>query len=137
MSQANLPVGFYANVIRCAFPESHCYKVALFEKPQTFSMYSSDGECEDVGYTTGGKELTGYTLVDNGSFASLKFNTSYDWFDITVRTQCAVIYDADTGVVLNIMDFGRPCGVINGVFTVTLHADGVVQMGDSDEAGHD
>ena len=129
----HLPNGFYANVLRQAFPESHTYKVALYENVQEFANYSRSGECSGEGYKVGGVDLTGYRLIDCGAYARLAFDTVYDWFNVTVKTRCAVVYDADTGVVLNIMDFGRDCGVINGIFSVKLHEDGVVQLGMGDE----
>ena len=126
---ANLPTGFYAQVLSYAFPENHTYKVALFEDHQDIATYTSSGECDDYGYEQGGQALTGHKVNDFGTYATLSFNTTVDWFDVTVKTRCAVIYDADTGVVLNIMNFEKPTGVIGGLYTVTLHKDGVVQLG--------
>lgn len=126
---SNIPNGFYALVLSTAFPPEHTYRVALFEEPQEFAIYETNGECSDEGYDAGGKELGGYRVVDSGAFATLVFNTAVDWFDATIRTRCAVVYDADTGVVMNIMNFEKQCGVIGGVFTVNLHAEGVVQLG--------
>ena len=127
---ANIPTGFYAAVLRQAFPEEHTYKVALYEDHQDIASYDGSGECVDYGYAPGGKALSGYQLHDFGTHARLAFSPNVDWFDVTVRTRCAVVYDADTGVVLNIMNFEKHCGVIGGVFTVTLHEEGVVQLGE-------
>lgn len=129
----NLPQGFYANVLREAFPEDHTYKVALFEKHKDFAIYDGSDECGDDGYETGGKVLTGYKVNDFGDYATVTFNRTVDWFDATIRTKSAVVYDANTGIVMNIMNFERTCGVIGGVFTLSLHEDGVVQLGERAE----
>ena len=131
--RANTPDGFYARVLAHAFPESHTFKAALYGSEQSMAEYSPVGECDDYGYTAGGATLSGYKLNDFGTHATISFNPTVDWMDVSVKTQCAVIYDADTGTVLNIMNFGRYVGVIGGLFTLTLHTDGVVQLGEKDD----
>lgn len=122
-----LPDHFYANVLSKAFPPDHTYMVALFEEHQTMAHYSPEGECDGIGYEA--KVLTGYTLVDAGDHAVIKFDPIVDWTNADIRTQAAVIFDANTDLVLSIMNFERPVGVIGGLFTLKLHEEGVIKLG--------
>ena len=41
-----------------------------------------------------------------------------------------MIYDADTGIILSIMNFEKRIGVVGGVFSLSLNEKGVVVLGD-------
>jgi hypothetical protein len=120
-----LPPEFYANTLRAAYPPEHVYRMALYRDLVNISVYTTDGEIEGRGYTAGGAQLANY----RNEGGVLHFDRNVDWFDADISAHCAVVYDADTGFVLSIIDFGRRCGVINGLFTVTLNEVGVVQLG--------
>ena len=126
---ASLPNGFYANLIRHGFPSDHEFKVALFKEPQSASTYSSDGECEGEGYEA--KTLTGYRVEDFGHYATLGFDSLVDWFNATIVAHSAVVFDATTGVVVSIMNFDKPSGVVGGVFSLNLHPEGVLRLGEA------
>ena len=128
------PSGFNENVLALAFPAHHSYRVALYEEHVDLDKYSSSGECASEGYDVGGKELAGYEIVRDGDGARVKFDSLVEWLNVTLTTRCAVVYDADTGVVMSITKFDKPVGVVNGLFSLTLTSLGVVGLGVDDVA---
>jgi hypothetical protein len=127
---ADLPKGFYARTLARAYPKSGVYKVALYKSVPDIDAYTSVGECEGDGYAAGGVTLTGWKVVEQeDGGAMLAFDTTYDLFDVTVKTRAAVIYDAESGDVISIVDFKKDVGVIGGVFSVYLPREGVVGLG--------
>ena len=129
----NLPTGFHAQVLALAFPPEHTFKIALYDEHQDLAIYDTSGECDGEGYIAGGATLTGYALRDHGTHAIISFDRLIDWFNATIISKSAVVYDADTGVVMNIMNFERQVGVVGGVFSLSLNQRGVVVLGEVGE----
>ena len=130
---ARLPKSFHARTLAKAFPADHTYKAALYEIDPDVDTYTPSGECSGEGYEPGGITLTGYRIVEREGGADIAFDTQLDWFNVTVKARAVVVYDADNGDVLSIMDFGRFAGVIGGIFTVYLNKNGVAGIGEDVE----
>lgn len=117
-----LPPDFMANALRAAFPPEHTYKVALYKDLFEGTHYTPDGEEDGYGYTA--KVLNGYRIDG----ATLHFDRTVEWLNVDIASRSAVVFDADSGLIMSITDFGRRCGVLNGLFTVTLSEKGVVSF---------
>lgn len=127
---AKVPQGFYARTLARAYPETGTYKLALYEDAPNLDTYSPSGECSGHGYEAGGATLTGWRIIDGGTYAALAFNRTIDWFDVSIKTRGGIVYDAETGEVLTVLDFQKQIGVIGGIFTATLSEEGVVGIGE-------
>jgi hypothetical protein len=126
---AKLPTGFYARTLARAYPESDTYKIALYEDVPNLDIYSSSGECKGDGYATGGTTLKGWKVIDKEVSASLAFDCTIDWFDVSIKTRGAVVYHVESGAILTLLDFTKQVGVIGGIFTLRLSEEGVVGIG--------
>lgn len=129
---AELARSFHARTLSKAYPADHEYKLALYETMPEQDTYTASGECRDAGYPAGGIVLTGHRVVEMDGGAALVFDTHYDLFDVTLKTVGAAVYDATEGDYISFIPFGRPTGVIGGIFSVTLNKDGVAWIGQMD-----
>jgi hypothetical protein len=118
------------------------WKVALFgAKTIDFSaalVYGSSplntGEQAGSGYTAGGMNVPGRTVVETGaSTGILAFTATFmEWNPITTTSvRNAVFYRTTDGggganKVMGIWDLGTPADVTAGVFRITFSADRVV-----------
>ena len=104
------------------------YKIALYNAAaanlnKNTTAYSSTGEVAGVGYTAGGKELSGRTVALSGDLAYLDFDDPV-WASATITADSASIYNASKGnKVLGNFTFTQASST-NGNFTVQIPPPG-------------
>lgn len=122
MILAGVCYSFKAEVLRGIHAESDTYKVALFALsaslgPQTTNYAGQDGEVLDGnGYTTGGKDLPGFSVGLTGAVAFLSFS-DVTWEHSTIRARGGLIYNASKGNrAVAVVDFGKDFVSTDGPF---------------------
>lgn len=103
-------------------------KMALFlasaDLGASTTVYSSTGETSGVGYSSGGKTLTGVTVLTSGTTAYVDF-ASPAWDSASFTARGALIYNASKGnKAIAVLDFGadKTC---TATFTVQMPANTV------------
>lgn len=81
-------------------------------------------EASGTGYTSGGFTMTGVSVSLAGSTGIVDWSTNPNWPASTISAICAVLYEAASGDVVGVFDFGGTVSSTNGTFTVTLPASG-------------
>jgi len=112
---------------------SHDYKIALFTSATTLSKSTTTytgttNEVSSVGtnYTTGGKLLTGYTVLLINDTAILDWTVDPSWALASFTARGALVYnDSLAGKnSLFVLNFTIDYTATNGTFLVTLPAPG-------------
>jgi hypothetical protein len=105
------------------------YKIALYTDAATLSKsttaYTASGEVANGnGYTTGGKDLAGFSVTLDGDTAILDWTTDPVWAAPSSFTaRGALIYNASqSNKAVCVLDFGENVTCTNGTFTVTFPA---------------
>lgn len=101
-------------------------KLALFtanaDLNETTTVYNATNEVSGVGYTAGGKVVTGVTVNTSGYTAYVNFDNVV-WNPAAFTARCALIYNSSKGnKSVAVLDFGsdKTC---SGTFTVQLPAN--------------
>lgn len=100
------------------------YRIALYTDAATLdentTAYTTDNEVVGLGYTAGGRALTGFTGVMDGHAAFLDFNDPV-WDPATITARAAMIYNASkSNKALAVFDLGGNVTSTNGPWTATL-----------------
>lgn len=121
MILAGVCYSFKAEVLKGVHSESDVYKVALFTSsaslgPQATSYAGQDGEVSGIGYTTGGKDLPGFSVGLTGAVAFLSFS-DVTWENSTIQARGGLIYNASKGNrAVAVVDFGKDFTSTDGPF---------------------
>lgn len=105
------------------------YKIALFTDSATLNStttaYSSTNEVADGGgYTTGGKDLTGFVSGLSSSTAYITFSDP-QWTSATITARGCLVYNSSKqNRAVAVVDFGANISSTNGTFTVDFPAAG-------------
>lgn len=129
---SEVPTEFYRRALEAACPADHVYKVALYNEARMTDLYTTSGEITGEGYKAGGQTLSGRRVESDEEGAALHFNDA-EWLNADIRAGAALYYDATTGDVIRWAKFGRPSGVLYGLFTVYTPKAGVVRFDHADE----
>jgi hypothetical protein len=128
-------ISYKREILKGLHSQSHTYKMALFTSlanldKNTTSYLNQTGEIAAAllnGYETGGKELTGFSVVSIGNKAMLDFNSPVEWLNSNIIARGALIYNnslTDKNSVA-VLDFGADLGSVNDTFGIKFPAPGV------------
>lgn len=81
-------------------------------------------EASGAGYTSGGVAMSGVSVMLYGTTATANWSVNPSWTSATISAVCAVVYNASTGDVVGVFDFGGTVTSTNGTFTVNLPTPG-------------
>lgn len=103
------------------------YKIALYSSTATLNSsttaYTSTGEIEATGYTTGGATLTNVNPASYGTTGYTSFST-VSWSSTGITARGALIYNSDavgyTNPSVLVLDFGMDRYSESGLFTITF-----------------
>lgn len=100
-------VGLLAGTFDFAIPTSQVFKIALYTSSATLNAqtasYTSENEVVASGYTAGGKVITPAVGFSNG-VSFLNFS-DVSWNGV-ITARGALIYEANSGNALFVLDFG-------------------------------
>jgi hypothetical protein len=110
------------------------YRLALYpEAIADAETYFSVGECVGGGYPVGGVPLTGYRAKMIGREAVLSFDDAV-MNNVSVRARNGLLYNATNQKAIAVIELGRVFAVDGGVFVLKMPADGLVAIGDRNDA---
>lgn len=99
------------------------------EDHETWTAVKAAGaEASGVGYTAGGATLTHTGAEVTYASGVTTFGANADdtqWTSSTIDAAFAVVYDADTGLVLCVIDFGGTESSVDGTFKIEWHENGI------------
>lgn len=112
---------------RAQDPENDSYYLALFGASavlgaETYSYSGLSGEVSGLGYTAGGRLLTGNLVVTDSGKTILTFDSPVIWYPSTIIARGGLIYNntlAGKNAVMA-MDFGEVKTSYIGLFQVNL-----------------
>jgi hypothetical protein len=129
-----LCASYKAEILRGVHAEGDRYMLALYDEKCNLTeftkSYSPKGEMQGVGYTTGGKQLLGMRVEEDGSAAVLTFD-DVTWPASTLNNViCGLIYNASkqnraVGVVALTQKTSSTNGPFEIYFPEATAADGV------------
>lgn len=119
---------FKQEILQGIHEAADVYKIALYPDAATLgpttTTYSATGEVANGnGYTTGGQNLTGFSVTLDTTTAILDWTTDPSWPSSTFTARGALIYNStQTNRAVAVLNFGSDITATNGTFTVTFPA---------------
>lgn len=102
------------------------YKLALYTDVVQSLTYTKMNEVVGQGYVKGGKDLSDPTYGSDDKSAWLKINGKVTWKNSTLKAKSAMIYNEQTGNVLQLVDFKREVSSTSHDFDVELPDDPLI-----------